>query len=68
MPPGDGQTAQSNQPLAGLLSRKQVAQRWGCCEHTIARRTDLTPLRFNSRLLRYRLQDVQAVEAAATAH
>jgi hypothetical protein len=51
--------------VAQLLSRRQVAQRWGCCEHTVARRRDLKPLRFNDRLLRYRLEDVEAVERAA---
>jgi len=45
-----------------LLSRRQVAERWGVCTHTLARRKDLTPIRFNRRLLRYRLSDVQALE------
>jgi hypothetical protein len=48
-----------------LFSRRQLAQRWNCCPHTIARRTDLNPLRFNRRLLRYRLEDIVAIEAAA---
>lgn len=47
-----------------LLSRRQVAQRWGVCQHTIARRNDLHPLRFNRRLIRYRLEEIEAVEAA----
>jgi hypothetical protein len=60
------------QPLADesptrLLTRRQLADRWSCCPHTIARRKDLKPLRFNNRLLRYRLQDVEAIEAAAVA-
>jgi hypothetical protein len=50
---------------ATLLSRRQIAERWQCCEHTIARRKDLRPLRFNRRLIRYRLEDVEAIEAAA---
>jgi hypothetical protein len=54
-------------PSAALLSRREVAERWRCCEHTVARRKDLKPLRFNSRLLRYRVQDIEAIEAAAAA-
>lgn len=50
-----------------LLSRRQVAQRWGCCEHTVARRKDLKPMRFNRRMIRYRIEDVEAVERDATA-
>lgn len=46
------------------LTRRDVANRWNCCPHTVARRPDLTPIRFNRRLLRYRLEDVQAIEAA----
>jgi len=30
----------------------------------VARRKDLKPLRFNGRMIRYRLADVEAVEAA----
>lgn len=56
---------QSDQRISKLLSRRQVAQRWNCCEHTVARRKDLKPLRFNRRLLRYRLTDIEAIEAAA---
>jgi hypothetical protein len=48
-----------------LFSRRQLAARWNCCPHTIARRTDLKPLRFNRRLLRYRLEDIVAIETAA---
>jgi hypothetical protein len=66
-------TSQANQPQAGLstvcqqtpvglLTRKEVAQRWRCCVHTVARRKDLNPVRFNRRLLRYRLADVLALE------
>lgn len=49
-----------------LLSRRQVARRWDCCEHTVARLDELKPLRFNKRFLRYRLEDIEAIEAAAT--
>jgi hypothetical protein len=62
--PGISQnTSQTDQPT--LLTRRQLAQRWSCCPHTIARRKDLQPVRFGRRLLRYRLSDVEAVEAAA---
>ena len=75
-PPGGGQTAQRGQPTAGLsshtkqapiglLSRRQLAERWGVCVHTIARRPDLVPVRFNRRLIRYRLENIEAIEAAA---
>src|SRR5258708_4795015 len=48
-----------------LLTRKELADRWACCPHTIARRKDLKPFRFNKRMLRYRLADIEAIEAAA---
>jgi len=51
-----------------LLSRRALAQRWGCCIETIKRRERegvLRPIRFNQRLLRHKLSDVLAVEAAA---
>jgi len=64
--PADSHATQTRQS-AQLLSRRQVAQRWACCEHTVARRRDLKPVRFNKRLLRYRLADVEAIEAAAIA-
>lgn len=48
----------ANQQVAGLLSRKQVAQILGTCVHTIARNKRLSPIRFNARLLRYRSEDV----------
>jgi hypothetical protein len=47
------------------LSRKQLAARWACCTRTIARRKDLVAVRFGSRLLRYRLSDVEKIEAEA---
>ena len=52
-----------------LLSRRQVATRQGVSTETIKRREregSLTPLRFNERLIRYRLSDVLAYEQAAT--
>ena len=51
-----------------LLSRRALAQRWGCCTETIKRRERegiLKTIRFNQRLLRYRISDVVAIEAAA---
>jgi hypothetical protein len=51
-----------------LLSRKAVAHRWQTSVETVKRREKaglLTAIRFNQRLLRYRLSDVTAFEAAA---
>ena len=51
-----------------LLSRRQVAIREGVSVMTIKRREQegwLTPLRFNERLIRYRLSDVLRYEQAA---
>lgn len=48
-----------------LLTRKQVAQRWACCEHTVARRKDLHPVRLGRRLLRYSLAEIEQIEASA---
>ena len=63
----------SNRPVQSVeppssprfLTCRQVAERWGCCDHTVRRRKELKPLRFNRRLLRYRLADAEAVEQAA---
>lgn len=49
-----------------LLTRQEVADRWNCCIHTIARDHRLVPIRFNQRRLRYRLEDVLRVEAQAS--
>ena len=51
-----------------FLSRRDIAQRHGVCIETIKRRERaglLHPLRFNSRLIRYRLSDVEAYERQA---
>jgi hypothetical protein len=51
-----------------LLSRKAVADRWQTSVETVKRREKaglLKALRFNQRLLRYKLSDVEALEAAA---
>ena len=50
-----------------LLSRKALANRWGVCRETIKRAERvglLRPIRFNERLLRYKLSDIVAIEAA----
>jgi hypothetical protein len=55
-------------PSDQLLSRRALAQRWETSVETIKRREKeglLKALRFNSRLLRYKLSDVEALEAAA---
>jgi hypothetical protein len=51
-----------------LLSRRQLAERWGCCTETIKRMEVggvLKPIRFNSRNLRYTYSSVLAVEQMA---
>lgn len=51
-----------------LLTRKQLCARWECCTMTLKRREAagiLTAVRFNSRMLRYRISEILAIEAAA---
>lgn len=65
--PDHAESEQANGPLSQpqpFFSRQALAERWDVCPHTIARRKDLKPVRFNARLLRYRREDVLAVEAA----
>jgi predicted site-specific integrase-resolvase len=53
-----------------LVSRKELSERWGVSTETIKRRTQeglLKPLRFNQRLLRYRLSDILRIEHEAGA-
>ena len=68
--------AKGNTPLADdqfvpgpassrLLTRRDLAARWACCPHTIARMNNLRAVRFNRRRLRYRIDDILAIEAAA---
>jgi len=55
-------------PPEELLSRRAIAARWQCSVETIKRTEKaglLRALRFNSRLLRYKLADVIAYENAA---
>ena len=55
------------QRIRDLLSRQELAARWGVCAHTEAQRKDLRPVRLGPRLLRYRLAEVEAIESAAAA-
>jgi len=51
-----------------LLSRRAVADRWQTSVETVKRREKaglLKAIRFNQRLLRYKLSDVAALETAA---
>ena len=53
-----------------LLSRKDLAARWGCSIETIKRtekRKGLRQVRIGPRTVRYRLADVIAIEASITA-
>ena len=53
-----------------LLSRKALANRWGVHPETIKRAERaglLRAIRFNQRLLRYKLSDILAIEADAGA-
>ncbi len=57
----------SSGPVSELISRDQLAKRWSISKETIKRREReglLNPIRFNQRLLRYRLEDIVAVEQA----
>ena len=51
-----------------LLSRRAVADRWQTSTETVKRREKeglIKAIRFNQRLLGYKLSDVEAFEAAA---
>jgi hypothetical protein len=55
-------------PPEQMLSRKSVAERWQTSVETVKRREKeglLKAIRFNQRLLRYKLSDIEAFEAAA---
>jgi hypothetical protein len=57
----------TNQPATGLLSRADVARRLSVCVHTVARNKQLTPIKFNARLVRYRAEDLEKfIESAIT--
>lgn len=52
-----------------LISRNQLAKRWSVSKETIKRREReglLKPIRFNQRLLRYRLDDIVAIEQSCS--
>ena len=56
------------QELEQLLSRRDLAQRWHCCIETVKRRERanlISALRFNARLIRYRLADIREYEQQA---
>ena len=61
----------TQQPIATpetFLTRRQLAERWNCSRETIKRKTRdhlLHPLRFNERMVRYRLSEIEAYEAQA---
>ncbi len=60
----------SDAPQAELISRDQLAKRWGVSKETIKRREReglLNPVRFNQRLLRYRMEDIIEVEKSLLA-
>ncbi len=53
------------EPIQQLISRRELAERWGCCVETIKNRERagiLKPIRFGSRSWRYRMSDVLALE------
>jgi hypothetical protein len=55
-------------PPEQLLSRKAIAARWQTSVETVKRREKaglLKAIRFNQRLVRYKLSDIAAFEAAA---
>lgn len=57
-----------NKAQETLLSRRQLAQRWGVCTETIKRREReelLRAVRFNGRLIRYRLSEIEEIEKGA---
>ena len=51
-----------------LIKRKQLCARWSCSGMTVRRREvagALTAVRFNRRMLRYRLSDILRIEGEA---
>lgn len=53
-----------------LLTRDEVATRWGCCRETVRRKEllgILTPVRIGPRFVRYHLSEVLKREAEASA-
>jgi predicted DNA-binding transcriptional regulator AlpA len=55
-------------PTERLLTRRELAQRWSCSTETVKRKTAagiLTPVRFGLRFVRYRLSQIEMLEAEA---
>ena len=55
-------------PTERLLTRRELAQRWSCSTETVKRKTAagiLTPVRFGLRFVRYRLSQIELLEAEA---
>jgi len=55
-------------PTGQLISRRQLAVRWGCCVESIKRRQRaglLQPVYLSARMVRYSLQNIEQVEGAA---
>ena len=50
-----------------MITRKKLAERWQCDPATIMRSKDLKPLRLGESLIRYSLDEVEAIEAKAAA-
>jgi len=52
-----------------LVSRKWLAERWSCCTETLKRmekRDQLHPVRLGAKMLRYRLSEIENIEADAS--
>ena len=58
-------SSEVTRPTDELITREQLARRWKCCPHTVARRRDLQPIRLGRRLVRYSLAQVLRIEAEA---
>jgi hypothetical protein len=63
--PANEAVAVVSQSSEQLISRRSLASRWECSVETVKRHTRdglLHPIRFNARMIRYRLSDVIRVE------
>lgn len=59
-------TTAQQKTAAPLLTREQVARRWGCCTRTIIRyeaQGVIPSIRLGPKLVRFRLEDIEAFEA-----
>jgi hypothetical protein len=55
-------------PTERLLTRRELAERWNCSTETVKRKTAagiLIPVRFGLRFVRYRLSQIELLEAEA---